>query len=289
MSQFITQLLNGFVLGTLYVLMALGLSIIFGMIGIVNFAHGVLFALGAYLATSTQAALGFGPVLIISPFLVALIGMAIEVFLLRRIYTGDPTLGLLLTFGIALIIEQSIRFLWGPAGLPFNIPNVFSGLFHIGYIEYSIYRTFILLFTLFLLAVIWFFLEKTPYGRIIRAGSRDPEMVQMMGINLSNIFTLVFGIGTFMTAVAGVLASPLWGVHPAMGTSALLPSFAVVTIGGLGSFWGAVIAGLLVGEITGLMVMLWPVASDLVIYLFMALVLLVRPRGLMGEIWERFE
>ncbi len=289
MSQLITQLLNGFVLGTLYVLMALGLSIIFGMIGIVNFAHGVLFALGAYLATSTQGALGFGPVLIVSPFLVALIGMAIEAFLLRRIYTGDPTLGLLLTFGIALIIEQGIRFLWGPAGLPFNIPNIFSGLLHIGYIEYSIYRTFILLFTLFLLTVIWFFLEKTPYGRIIRAGSRDPEMVQMMGIDLSNIFTLVFGIGTFMTAVAGVLASPLWGVHPAMGTSALLPSFAVVTIGGLGSFWGAVIAGLLVGEITGLMVMLWPVASDLVIYLFMALVLLVRPRGLMGEIWERFE
>jgi branched-chain amino acid transport system permease protein len=289
MSQFITQLLNGFVLGTLYVLMALGLSIIFGMIGIVNFAHGVFFALGAYLATSTQSALGFGPALIISPFLVALLGMAVEVLLLRRIYTGDPTLGLLLTFGIALIFEQGIRLLWGPAGLPFNIPNIFSGLFRIGSIEYSTYRTFILLFTLFLLAVIWFFLEKTPYGRIIRAGSRDPEMVQMMGIDLSNIFTLVFGIGTFMTAVAGVLASPLWGVHAAMGTSALLPSFAVVTIGGLGSFWGAVIAGLLVGEITGMMVMLWPVASDLVIYLFMALVLLVRPRGLMGEVWERFE
>jgi branched-chain amino acid transport system permease protein len=289
MSQLLTQLLNGFVLGTLYVLMALGLSIIFGMIGVVNFAHGVLFALGAYLATSLQATLGFAPALVISPILVAVIGMALELSLLRRIYTGDPSLGLLLTFGVALIVEQGIRFLWGPAGLPFNIPAAFSQLLRVGGFEYSAYRTFILVFTLGLLAATWLFLEKTPYGRIIRAGSRDPEMVQMMGIDLSNIFTVVFGIGAFMAAVAGVLAAPLWGVHPAMGTSALLPSFAVVVIGGLGSFWGAVIAGLLVGEIIGLTVMVWPIASDLVIYLLMALVLLVRPRGLLGEVWERFD
>lgn len=289
MSQLITQLINGFVLGTIYVVMALGLSIIFGMIGVVNFAHGVLFALGAYLAVSLQSTLGFGSVLIISPFLTAIIGMTMERFLLRRIYTGDPSLCLLLTFGISLIIEQSIRFIWGPAGIPFDIPNIFYGLLRIGWFEYSTYRTFILLLTVLLLVIIWIFLEKTPYGRIIRAGSRDPEMVQMMGVDLKNIFTLVFGIGSFMTATAGVLASPLWGIHPAMGTSALLPSFAVVTIGGLGSFWGAVVSGLLVGEITSLMVMVWPVASDLVIYLFMAIVLLIRPRGLMGEIWERFE
>jgi len=289
MSQLLTQLLNGFVLGTLYVLMALGLSIIFGMIGVVNFAHGVLFALGAYLATSLQATLGFGPALVISPILVALIGMALERSLLRRIYTGDPSLGLLLTFGIALIVEQGIRVLWGPAGLPFNIPAAFSQLLRVGGFEYSSYRTFILIFTLGLLAATWLFLEKTPYGRIIRAGSRDPEMIQMMGIDLSNIFTIVFGIGALMAAVAGVLAAPLWGVHPAMGTAALLPSFAVVVIGGLGSFWGAVIAGLLVGEIIGLTVMVWPIASDLVIYLLMALVLLVRPRGLLGEVWERFD
>ncbi len=289
MELLITQILNGFALGTLYVLMALGLSIIFGMIGVVNFAHGVFFSLGAYLAITIKPTLGFGPALVISPFLIALIGMAIEVLLLRRIYAGDPNLGLLLTFGIALIIEQSIRFLWGPAGLPFDIPKVFSGLLSVGFLEYSTYRAFIMVFTFLILGAIWLFLAKTPYGQIVRAGSRDPEMVQMMGIGLSSIFTMVFGIGTFMSAAAGVLSSPLWGVHPAMGTSALLPSFAVVTIGGLGSFWGAVIAGLLVGEVTALTALVWPVGSDLMIYIFMALILLIRPRGLMGEAWERFE
>jgi branched-chain amino acid transport system permease protein len=289
MDQLVSQLLNGIVLGALYVLMALGLSIIFGMIGVVNFAHGVLFALGAYAAATVQPALGFGPTLVVSPLLVAALAMVIEATLLRRVYAGDPGLGLLLTFGIALIAEQAIRLFWGPAGLPFNIPGVFSGLVHLGPVEYSVYRTFILGFTALLIVAIWLFLTRTPYGHIIRAGSRDPEMVQMMGIDLSNIFTLVFGIGALMAATAGVLAAPLWGVHPAMGTSALLPSFAVVVIGGLGSFWGAVIVGLLVGEVVGLTVMFWPIASDLVIYLLMALVLLVRPRGLLGEVWERFD
>jgi branched-chain amino acid transport system permease protein len=289
MDQVITQILNGFVLGALYVLMALGLSIIFGMIGVVNFAHGVMFALGAYLATTLGMALGFGAVLIISPLGVALIGMALEASLLRRIYSGDPALGLLLTFGLALIIEETIRVLWGPAGLPFNIPSAFAGSLQLGGFEFPAYRTFVLGFTVLVLAATWLFLVKTPWGRIIRAGSRDPEMVQMMGIDLSNIFTMVFGIGTCMAAAAGVLAAPLWGVHPAMGTSALLPSFAVVVIGGLGSFWGAVIAGLLVGEIVGLTVMVWPIASDLMMYVLMTLVLLLRPRGLMGETWERFD
>jgi branched-chain amino acid transport system permease protein len=289
MDQVITQILNGFVLGALYVLMALGLSIIFGMIGVVNFAHGVMFALGAYLATTLGMALGFGAVLIISPLGVALIGMALEASLLRRIYSGDPALGLLLTFGLALIIEETIRVLWGPAGLPFNIPSAFAGSLQLGGIEFPAYRTFVLGFTGLVLAATWLFLVKTHWGRIIRAGSRDPEMVQMMGIDLSNIFTMVFGIGTCMAAAAGVLAAPLWGVHPAMGTSALLPSFAVVVIGGLGSFWGAVIAGLLLGEIVGLTVMVWPIASDLMMYVLMTLVLLLRPRGLMGETWERFD
>ncbi len=288
-QQVITQLLNGFVLGALYVLMALGLSIIFGMIGVVNFAHGVLFALGAYLATSLVGVLGFAPALILSPLAVALIGMALESTLLRRIYSGDPALGLLLTFGLALIIEQLIRVAWGPAGLPFDIPRAFAGMLSLGPIEYPVYRSFVLVFTLVLLAATWLFLEKTPWGRVIRAGSRDPEMVQMMGIDLSNIFTLVFGLGAFMAAAAGVLAAPLWGVHPAMGTSALMPSFAVVVIGGLGSFWGAAIAGLLVGEIVSLTVMVWPIASDLTMYVLMALVLLVRPRGLLGDVWERFD
>ena len=289
MEQFVAQALNGFVLGALYVLMALGLSIIFGMIGVVNFAHGVLFTLGAYLATTLLPHIGFGAALIVAPLVVALLGMLLETSLLRRIYTGDPALGLLLTFGVALIVEQLVRVLWGPAGLPFNIPDVFSGSLRIGGIEYSKYRIFVLGFTVLVLAATWLLLVKTSWGRVIRAGSRDPEMVQMMGVDLSGIFTLVFGLGTFMAATAGVLAAPMWSVQPAMGTSALMPSFAVVVIGGLGSFWGAVIAGLLVGEMVGMTVMFWPAGSDLVMYVLMALVLLVRPRGLLGEVWERFD
>ena len=220
---FLRFVLDGLVSGTLYVIIALGLSIIFGMIGIVNFAHGILYALGAYLAlTVSGGALGlpFGLTLIVAPILVGLIAMMIEVPFLRRFYGLDPVLGLLFTFGLTLVGEEAIRMIWGPTGIPFGIPDFLSGSVDFG-LRFSIYRLFIASVTIAVIAGLWLFLNKTPAGLIIRAGSRDGEMVRLLGISLKPIFTLVFGIGAALAALGGVLAAPLAGVQPAMGTDVL--------------------------------------------------------------------
>jgi len=282
-------LLNGVVMGTLYVLMALGLSLIFGMIGVINFCHGILFTLGAYLTVALKTSLGFGPSLVISPLLVGLLGMIIEVGFLRRLYRADPAAGLLLTFGLAMVAEQLVRIVWGTSGLPYNIPPALTGALSFGAFFYPKYRYFILCCAVAIIAVVWWFLEKTPYGMIIRAGSRDGEMVRVLGISLRPIFTLVFGLGSALAAIAGVLMAPVAGVQPAMGTDVGTAAFVVVTIGGLGSFWGAVIAGLLVGEVVSLSILFFPPMAQASMYILMALVLLLRPRGLLGERWEKFE
>lgn len=280
---------NGLVVGTLYVIVALGLSIIFGMIGVINFAHGAFYALGAYFAVQLQHALGFTGVLIISPLIVAILGMLIEVLFLRRLYSGDPLLGLLFTFGLAMVIEQLIRIIWGPSGYPFDIPKALFGAVPIGPFIYSKYRLFTLICTATIIVGLWWFLEKTRYGTIIRAGTRDPEMVRMLGIGLNSIFTLVFGLGIALAALAGVLSAPLAGVQPAMGNEIATAAFVVVTIGGLGSFWGAIVAGLLVGEIVTLSIRFWPPGAQASMYILMAIILLTRPHGLLGERWEKFE
>ena len=282
-------LANGFVMGMLYVLMALGLSLIFGMIGVINFCHGILFTLGAYATVTLKNSLGFGPALIISPMLVGALGMLIEVGFLRRLYRADPSAGLLLTFGLAMVAEQLVRIIWGTSGLPYNIPQVLTGALPLGAFVYPKYRYFILLCAIAIIAGLWWFLEKTPYGMIIRAGSRDGEMVRILGINLRPIFTVVFGLGSALAAIAGVLMAPVAGVQPAMGTDVGTAAFVVVTIGGLGSFWGAVIAGLLVGEVVSLSILFWPPIAQASMYILMAVVLLTRPRGLLGERWEKFE
>ena len=282
-------LANGFVMGMLYVLMALGLSLIFGMIGVINFCHGILFTLGAYATVTLKNSLGFGPALVISPMLVGALGMLIEVGFLRRLYRADPSAGLLLTFGLAMVLEQLVRIIWGTSGLPYNIPQVLTGALPLGAFVYPKYRYFILLCAIAIIAGLWCFLEKTPYGMIIRAGSRDGEMVRILGINLRPIFTVVFGLGSALAAIAGVLMAPVAGVQPAMGTDVGTAAFVVVTIGGLGSFWGAVIAGLLVGEVVSLSILFWPPIAQASMYILMAVVLLTRPRGLLGERWEKFE
>lgn len=282
-------LANGLVVGMYYVILALGLSIIFGMIGVVNLAHGAFYAIGAYFALLLKDALGFGGALIVSPILVAAIGMAIEALFLRRLYTGDPLLGLLFTFGLAMVVEQLLRIIWGASGHPFDIPLVLRKPFILGSFIYSRYRLFTLLCAVFTIFGLWWFLEKTPYGVIIRAGTRDPEMVRVLGISLKPIFTLVFGIGIALAALAGVLSAPLAEVHPAMGTAIGVAAFVVVVIGGLGSFWGPVLAGLLVGEIVSLSILFFPPAAEASMFVLMAVVLLVRPRGLFGERWEKFE
>jgi branched-chain amino acid transport system permease protein len=288
-TQLLEFVINGFVLGSLYVIMAIGLSLIFGMIGIVNFAHGVLYTLGAYGALFLQNRLGFWGGLTVSPVAVGIIGMSVEAIFLRKMYRAAPEIGLLFTFGLAMVLEQLVRIAWGPTGIPFDIPSVLFGSWAIGPFTYSKYRLFILIFSALLIGGLWWFLEKTPYGMIIRAGSRDPEMVRALGISLKPILTFVFGLGVALAALSGVLTAPLAGVQPAMGTNVGTAAFVVVTIGGLGSFWGAVIAGLLVGEVISLSILFWPPMAEASMYVLMIIILLLRPRGLLGEKWERFD
>ena len=288
-AVFVEFLLNGLVLGALYVLMALGLSIIFGMIGVINFAHGALFTLGAYAAFQVKDALGFAGALVVAPVLVGLFGMLIEATLLRRLYLQDPLQGLLLTFGLAMVLEQGIRLVWGLSPKAFNMPPVFAGALTLGPLTYSKYRSFILVSVILLIVGLMLFLQKTPIGTIVRAGSRDPMMVRLLGISLTPVLTLVFGLGAAFAAIAGVLSAPLAGVQPAMGVNVGTAAFVVVTIGGLGSFWGAIISGLLVGQVVSLSIYFQPRAAEASMYVLMAVILLLRPRGLMGERWEKFD
>jgi len=215
--------------------------------------------------------------------------MVVERLLIRWLYDKDPLVSLIVTFALALMIEASIRLIWGGIGLPFDPPPSLAGIFIWGPVLITRYRAAVFGVTVLLLIGLWAFMRYTPFGRILRAGSRDPEMVGLLGINLPILLTLVFGLGCAIAGIAGVLAAPLWTVTPSMSAGAIMPAFVVVTIGGLGSFPGAVIAGLLVGLVTTLTIQFWPEASGAVMYVFMALVLLVRPRGLLGERWERFE
>jgi branched-chain amino acid transport system permease protein len=194
-----------------------------------------------------------------------------------------------MTFGIALFIEELIRTIWGAAGYPYTPPAIFAGFLVLGPILLTKYRLFVLAVTIVILVALWLVLHGTRYGLIIRAGSRDREMVSMLGINLKRVFTGVFGLGTALAGVAGVLAAPLWSVVPSMSQAAIMPAFVVVTIGGLGSFAGAVVSGALVGISVALTIQFWPEASGSVMYILMIAVLLMRPRGLLGESWERFE
>ena len=282
-------LLNGLVLGALYVLMALGLSIIFGMVGVINFAHGALFTLGAYTAYQVQGALGFAGALVVAPVLVGILGMLIEATLLRRLYLEDPLQGLLLTFGLAMVLEQGIRLLWGLSPKQFEVPAGLAGALALGSLTYSKYRSFILLAVVLLIVGLVLFLQKTAIGTIVRAGSRDPMMVRLLGISLTPVLTLVFGLGVALAALAGVLSAPLAGVQPAMGVNVGTAAFVVVTIGGLGSLAGAIVSGLLVGQVVILSIYFQPRAAEAAMYVLMAVILLLRPRGLMGERWEKFD
>ena len=282
-------LLNGLVLGAIYVLMALGLSIIFGMIGVINFAHGALFTLGAYVAVQLNGPLGFAGVLVVTPVVVGLLGMLIEATLLRRLYLQDPLQGLLLTFGLAMVLEQAIRVVWGLSPKPFALPAAFVGFLRLGGLTYSRYRSFLLLAVVLLIVGLFLLLHRTPIGTIVRAGSRDPMMVRLLGVRLTPVLTLVFGLGTALAAVAGVLAAPLAGVQPAMGVNVGTAAFVVVTIGGLGSLLGAIVSGLLVGQVVSLAIYVQPRVAEASMYVLMALILLLRPRGLMGEHWEKFD
>jgi branched-chain amino acid transport system permease protein len=284
----LSQLANGLVLGFLYILIAVGLSIIFGLLGIVNFAHGAFFALGAYFAITLIGYLGW-PGVVLAPLGVAAVGALCEVVLIKRLYREGPLLGLIVTFALALLIEALIRSVWGSMGLPMSPPAFLTGLVEFGPILLTTYRLGLLVITVVLLALLWVFFAFTPYGRILRAGSRDPEMLALLGIDFPKVMTGAFALGCFLAGAAGALAGPLWTVSPAMTSAASMPAFVIVTIGGLGSYKGAIVAGLLVGVVTALSVQFIPGASGVAMYILMAVILLLRPRGLFGEAWERFE
>jgi branched-chain amino acid transport system permease protein len=284
----LSQVAAGLVLGSLYVLIAIGLSIIFGLLGIVNFAHGNFFALGAYFALTLFQHFGW-PAVVLAPILVGLVGMGVERLLIRQLYDKEPLISLIVTFALALMIEALLQLVYGGIGQPFSQPPMFSGIYLWGPVLITRYRLAVFVTTVVLLVALWAFMQFTPFGRILRAGSRDPEMVGLLGIRLPRVLTAVFGLGCGIAGIAGVLAAPLWMVIPSMSQGAIMPAFVVVTIGGLGSFAGAVIAGLMVGVVTALTIQFEPSAANAMMYVFMAVVLLLRPRGLLGERWERFE
>jgi branched-chain amino acid transport system permease protein len=284
----VSQGANGLVLGVVYVLIAVGLSITFGTLGIINFAHGAFFALGAYAALQLYRMFGW-PAVWFAPLLVGVVGMVVELTIVRRLYGKDPIVSLVVTFSLALLIEAVIRLCFGADGQPFDAPDWLAGIVQIGPVLMTRYRAAVLVATAVLLIALKLFLTYTPFGRILRAGSRDPEMVEVLGIALPRVMTAVFGLGCALAAAAGVLAGPLWAVSPSMAANAIMPAFVVVSIGGLGSFAGAVISGLLVGVVTTLTIQFKPEAAAASMYVLMFLVMLIRPRGLLGERWERFE
>lgn len=284
--QFISaQLFNGLMLGSFYVLLSLGLSIIFGMLGVVNFAHGALYMLGAYSAYTVCHILGqnFWWAIIIAPLSVGIIGMVLEYTLIKRLYAVPHFYNLLLTFGIMLAIEELIRVIFTPIGKPFDTPSFFLGSVDLGFIIFPKYRIFIILITALCAGVVAIFISKTKLGSIVRAGTDDSEMVSALGINISKVFTLVFGLGAALAGLAGVLAAPVQNIIPDMGSNILVETFVVVIIGGMGSILGSILGGLIVGELITLGVVFWPPVADVVIFVFMAIILLTRPRGFFGR------
>ncbi|SFU93808.1 amino acid/amide ABC transporter membrane protein 1, HAAT family [Methylobacterium sp. 174MFSha1.1] len=285
----VEQVVNGLFLGAIYLLIALGLSLIFSLGGIVNLAHGAFYAIGAYLTIVLSPALGFGGSIVAAPVLVAVIGLLVERFLFRRFYRADPILSLLLTFGLAMVAEQALRMIFGAPPLPYSIPQALRGQIFVGDFVLSRYRLTILAAVIVAVAGIWFLLQRTTFGRVVRAGVQNPDMVAALGISLKPYMATVVGVSVGLAALAGVMLAPISGVHPAMGAEVLTGAFVVVVIGGLGSFWGVVLAALIVGVVRGLMVLVYPGFAEAAIYALMAFILLVRPRGLLGERILRFE
>ena len=283
------QVVNGLVLGGYYLLIALGLSLIFSVGGIVNLAHGAFYAFGAYISVEVTKVLGFGPAVVISPVAVGMLGIAFERFILRRFYTADPILSLLVTFGLAMVAEQLIRMIWGAAPLSQTMPQSLKGAVFVGDFLFSRYRLMLFAVVAVVLVGVWLLLHKTSFGRVVRAGIQRPDMVAALGIRLQPYMTAVVMLGVGMAAMGGAFFAPITIVHPAMGAEIITVAFVVVVIGGLGSFWGVVVAALLIGVVRGITIHFVPAAGEASIYVLMFLVLLFRPRGLFGERIEKFE
>lgn len=279
----VSQVFTGVVSGLLLVLVALGLTLIFGFMNVVNFAHGAFFMVGAYVGLATLRASGsFWPGLLVVPLALGLLGAATERWLVRPMYQRSAFDPLLLTFGLSFVIIEVVRLIYGSVGLSVNAPAALNGALNVGGFVFPHYSLFIAAVALLLVGVLWLLLERTDVGLIIRAGTQDSVMVSALGINVARYRTLVFAVGIAIAGVAGLLSAPRTGVLPDMGTSIIVFAFVVVVIGGLGSYWGAVVSGVLTGVVISLTALWHPEASQIVVFLLMALVLLVRPRGLLG-------
>ncbi len=274
---------NGLIIGAFYVLMALGLSLILNLSGVINFAHGGFLAVGGYLAYALAPFIGFWGALVVAPTLTACLGIAIERTLIRRLYGRDPLYSLLLTFGLAFIFEDMTRAIWGAQGLPFTPPSFLTQPISLDFFFVTYYRLFMMAVVGTVVLGLFLFLRYTRLGVRIRAGTLDLETVSALGVNVRALRTMNFAVGIFLAGLAGVLAGGNLSLEPTMGANVLMPSFVAIIVGGVGSLPGTMFGGLLIGVASGLTTVWFPSASEAVIYVIMALVLLVRPRGLMGE------
>ena len=283
-----TQLLlfnvfNGLIIGAFYALMALGLSLILNLSGVINFAHGGFLAIGGYLAYTLIPYVGFWGALLVSPLLVACIGILVERVLIRPLYGRDPLYSLLLTFGLAFMIEDGTRFLWGAQGKPVTIPDFLGQPLSYDYFFITGYRLFMVTTVVVTVALLFALLRYTRLGIRIRAGTLDLETVSALGINVRMLRSLNFAVGIFLAGLSGVLAAGQLGLEPTMGTGLLMPSFIAIIVGGVGSLVGTLVGGLLIGVASGVVAVYYPSASEAIMYVLMAVVLLIRPRGLLGE------
>ncbi len=279
------QLLLGLINGAFYAMLSLGLAVIFGLLNIINFTHGAQFMMGAFVAWMLLNYLGIGYwwALILSPLLVGLTGVILERTMICRLYKMDHLYGMLLTFGISLILEGIFRNQYGSSGMPYRIPSQLSGAWDLGFMFMPVYRGWVVVFALFACITTWLVIEKTRLGAYLRAATENAPLVQAFGVNVPRMITLTYGAGVALAALAGVLAAPIYSVNPQMGTNLIIVVFAVVVIGGMGSILGSVLTGFGLGIIEGLTKVFYPEASATVIFIIMVIVLLARPAGLFGR------
>ena len=290
MQALFGQLLIGLINGAFYAMLSLGLAVIFGLLNIINFTHGAQYMMGAFCAwfllnkaTIGGTGIGYWPALVIAPIAVGLFGMLIERTMLSRLYKLDHLYGLLLTFGLALVIQGVFRNEFGSSGLPYQIPAALQGGVNLGFMFLPIYRGWVIIASLIVCLTTWYVIERTKLGSYLRAATENPALVQAFGINVPRMITLTFGFGVGLAALAGVMAAPIYQVSPQMGSNLIIVVFAVVVIGGMGSILGAILTGFGLGVVEGLTKVFYPEASNTVIFVVMVLVLLVKPQGLFGK------
>jgi branched-chain amino acid transport system permease protein len=279
------QLLLGLINGAFYAMLSLGLAVIFGMLNIINFAHGALFMMGAFASWMllNYVGIGYFPALILAPLLVGIFGIILEKAIISRLYKLDHLYGLLLTFGLSLVIEGLFRNAYGSSGMPYRIPDVLQGATNLGFMYMPNYRGWVVLAALVICLATWAIIEKTSLGATLRAATENAPLVQAFGVNVPRLITLTYGGGVALAAFAGVLAAPIYSVNPNMGSNFINTVFAVVVIGGMGSIMGSILTGFGLGVVEGLTKVFYPQASATVVFLVMVIVLLVRPRGLFGK------